>query len=117
MIYYKEECEKLVSCRATILVHDTYTENSTPILAVRTVSGMAGLKSGRDSKWYVVFDTPVSNGCDGTSPNYILGVNTGDSLDISPLVDFIHKRHAYPSMQERIMLISDARVRLKEARI
>ena len=116
MIYYKEECKQLVSAKAAVLVLDTHMENGAPVFVTRRVTGMGGHSRGRDSEWFVSFDRPVSDNCSGTVPRFILGVNTGDMLDVSPLVDFVHKRYSFLPMQERLMLIGDARVRLKEAK-
>jgi hypothetical protein len=116
MIYYKEECRHLVSRKAVVLVLDAYTENGTPILVIRKVTGMGGAKRGRDSSWYVTLDKSFDDGSTGVYPGNILGVNTGESLDISPLSDFLHKKHSYLPIQERLMLLSDARVRLMHAK-
>jgi hypothetical protein len=116
MIYCKEECKQLVSAKAAVLVLDTHMENGAPVFVTRRVTGMGGCKYGRDSKWFVALDKNFDDGCAGAYPGNILGVNTGEMLDISPLVDFVHKRYSFLPMQERLMLISDARVRLKEAK-
>ena len=115
MIHYKEECKRLVSTKAAILLLDTYTENGTPVFVTRKVTGMSGVKCGPNSEWCVSFDK-LSDGCNGAAPKFILGINTGDMLDISPLTDFLHKKHSYLPIQERLMLIGDARVRLKDAK-
>jgi hypothetical protein len=116
MIYYKEECKRLVSSKAAILLLDDYTENGTPVFVTRKVTGMSGGKCGPNSEWCVGFDKALSDGCIHVVPKFILGVNTGDTLDISPLTDFLHKKHSYLPIQERLMLIGDARVRLKDAK-
>jgi hypothetical protein len=116
MIYYKEECKNLVSQKAAVLVLDTYTENGTPLLVIRKVTGMGGAKRGRDSAWFVKLDRAFDDGCTGVYPEYILGYNTGDMLDISRLSDFLHKKHSYLPIQERLMLLGDARVRLRDAK-
>ena len=105
-----------MSAKAAVLVLDTHMENGAPVFVTRRVTGMGGHKRDRDSEWFIGFDSPISDNCTGTIPKYILGVNTGNMLDISPLVDFVHKRYSFLPMQERLMLISDARVRLKEAK-
>jgi hypothetical protein len=116
MIYYREECKILVSAKAAVLLLDTYTELGTPVFTIRRVTGMYGCRRGRDSEWYVMLDKELSDGCVSISPRFVLGVSTGDTLDISPLSDFLHKAHSYLPIQERLMLLSDARVRLKDAK-
>ena len=116
MICHKEECKRLVSSRAMVLLLDGYTENGTPVFVIRKVTGMSGCSRGHSSEWYVDFDKALTNNCTGATPGCILGVNTGDSLDISPLMDFLHRKHSYLPVQERLMLASDARVRLRDAK-
>ena len=116
MIYYREECKRLVCCKASVLLLDEHMENGTPIFVTRKVVGANGIKHGRDSKWCVNFDKPLSDDCTGSVPNYILGVNSGDTMDITPLVDFVHRKYPFLPIQERLMLISDARVRLKASK-
>jgi hypothetical protein len=116
MICYKEECKRLVSAKAAVLLMDTYTENGTPVFVTRKVTGMTGNSCGSNSEWCVNLDKALSDGCSCVSPRFILGINTGGMLDISPLVEFLHKKHSYLLIQERLMLSGDARVRLKDAR-
>ncbi|MDR1646035.1 MAG: hypothetical protein LBS05_09510 [Tannerellaceae bacterium] len=116
MIYYKEGCKELASAGAAILLLDGHMENGTPIFVTRKVVGTHGVKFGRDSKWVVKLDSPLSDDATGLYPAFILGINMGDGMDITPLVDLVHKKYSFLSIQERMMLISDARVRLKEAK-
>jgi hypothetical protein len=116
MVYHKEECIKLAAERAAILLLDGYMENGAPIISVRRVGNCGGIRSGRDSRWCVTFKKPLNDGCEGCTPDGILGTCTKKELDVSRLNDFVHKSHSYLSVAERQMLISDAIARLKEDR-
>lgn len=116
MIYGKEECKRLAVSKAAVLVLDTYAENGTPVVVTRRVIGCGAIRSGRASNWYVKFDKVLQDGCDGACFPLLLGGNTGDSLDITNLVRYINSNYSYLPYHERQMLISDAKLRLKEAR-
>lgn len=117
MIYGKEESQRLAQLRAAILVHEGNTASGTPIFEVRTAVKAFGCRSGKgDSRWGVILDRNLSDGCLGVCLDYVLGVNTGTDLELMKLPGFLTERYSYLREEERVMLISDAYVRLKEAK-
>lgn len=116
MMYGKEECKKMVAGKAAVIVHDTYTESGVPVFAVCSVVDCGGLKSGRDSRWFVKLDRVFSDGCDCIMHDYLLGVNYGNMMDVAKLAAFVNQRFSYLPVHERQMIIAETITKLKEAK-
>lgn len=108
---YKTQCEALVESGAIILVCDGFGENGTPIYVTRKVTGCYGVKCGRDSMWEVTADKAFSDGATGVSYRMIKGANVNGKISYEGLMnDMIRYDHITP--ERKVMIISDARVRL-----
>lgn len=111
---YKTQCEALVESGAIILVCDGFGENGTPIYVTRKVTGCYGVKCGRDSMWEVEVDKAFSDGATGVSYRMIKGVNVNEKISYEGLMnDMIRYDHITP--ERKLMIISDAKVRLRMA--
>lgn len=72
MIYWKEECTRLVDSQSAVVVVDHYDENKVPVFAIRRGRKAVGSRSGRNSYWSVVFDQPLSDECTAVTFPFIL---------------------------------------------
>lgn len=72
MIYWKEECARLASSQAVVVVVDRYDENRVPVFALRRALAASGSRSGKNSYWSVVLDKPLGDGCDAVTFPFIL---------------------------------------------
>lgn len=86
MKWNEEECRKLASKGAYVIVLDGFTENAQPNYVIRRVVKAFGLKSGRDSRYGVILDQPLSDGSDGVLHGFILGYNDGKNVNVSKLI-------------------------------
>jgi hypothetical protein len=116
MIYFREDCIRMVVERTAILIADGCMKNGSPVIAARMVQDFGGFKMGRDSRWCVTFKEPLSDGCDGCSPECILGTWNGKELDTARLNSFIYRQYSFLDSHEKEMLFSDAIARLKDIR-
>lgn len=86
MKWNEVECRKLASKGAYVIVSDGLTGNAHPNYVIRRVVKAFGMKSGRDSRWGVILDQPLSDGSDGVLYGFILGYNDGKNVNVSKLI-------------------------------
>lgn len=72
MIYWKEECTRLVNSQSVVVVVDHYDENRVPVFAIRRALAAGGSRSGKNSYWSVTFDEPLSDECNAVTFPFIL---------------------------------------------
>lgn len=72
MIYWKEECTRLVNSQSMVVVVDHYDENRVPVFAIRRALAASGSRSGKNSYWSVTFDEPLSDECNAVTFPFIL---------------------------------------------
>lgn len=86
MKWNEEECRKLATKGAYIVVADGLAEKGHPCYVIRRAVRAFGLKNGRDSRWGVLLDQPLSDGSDGVLHGFILGYNDGKQVNASKLI-------------------------------
>lgn len=86
MKWNEKECRKLASIGSYVIVVDGLTEKAHPNYVIRRVVKAFGLKSGRDSRWGVLLDQPLSDGSNGVLYSFILGCNDGKNINVSKLI-------------------------------
>lgn len=86
MKWNEKECRKLASKGTYIVVADGLTEKGYPCYVIRRAVKAFGLKNGRDSRWGVILDQPLSDGSDGVLHGFILGYNDGKNVNVSKLI-------------------------------
>ena len=89
MIYWKEECTRLVNSQSVVVVVDRYDENRVPVFAIRRAQSAGGSRSGKNSYWSISFDEPLSDGCNSVTFPFILATI---SLDDNGTVEVNSKR-------------------------
>jgi hypothetical protein len=89
MIYWKEECTRLMNSQSVVVVVDHYDENRVPVFAIRQAQSAGGSRSGKNSYWSVSFDEPLSDGCNAVTFPFILATI---SLDDNGNVEVNSKR-------------------------
>ena len=89
MIYWKEECTRLVNSQSVVVVVDRYDENRVPVFAIRRAQSAGGSRSGKNSYWSISFDGPLSDGCNAVTFPFILATI---SLDDNGNVEVNSKR-------------------------
>lgn len=86
MKWNEKVCKELAAKGAYIIVADGLSEKAHPNYVIRRVVRAFGLKSGRDSRYGVILDQPLSDGSDGLLYGFILGYNDGKHVDVSKLI-------------------------------
>ena len=89
MIYWKEECTRLVNSQSVVVVVDSNDENRVPVFAIRRAQSAGGSRSGKNSYWSISFDEPLSDGCNSVTFPFILATI---SLDDNGNVEVNSKR-------------------------
>lgn len=86
MIYWKEECTRLVNSQSVVVVVDHYDENRVPVFEIRRVLAASGSRSGKNSYWSVTLDKPLSDECNAVTFPFILATMDCSSVH-GPVID------------------------------
>lgn len=115
MKQYKEQCEALAKVGAIILVRDGFTPKGVPVYATRRVTGCYGTKYGRNSVWGVKVDRLFADGANGVAYGMILGTNIDGEVRFSGLHHDVEIYGRLLTVEQKMMVLSDAETRLKMA--
>lgn len=74
MIYWKEECTRLVNSQSVVVVVDHYDENRVPVFAIRRAQAAVGSRSGKNAYWSVTFEESLSDGCNAVTLPFVLAI-------------------------------------------
>ena len=88
MIYWKEECKKLASANAKVVVVDGYDQEGVPQFVIFDVWSAIGSKSGRNSYWNVLIGAELSDGCCCVTYPHMLAYNDGKKVEVEKLEQY-----------------------------
>lgn len=111
VIYY----ERLFVPGAAVLIEDGTEPYGMPIFVTRKIMRCCAVRISDRKILCIQIDKELSDGCVIVSLDRIFGMYNGkDSVNISNLTEYLEK---YPGVREleKTMLISDAKIRLREA--
>ena len=77
MIYWKDECTKLASAKAKVVVVDDYDSEGVPRFVIFEVLSAIGSRSGKNAYWNVMIGGAMSDGCSLLTYPHILAYNNG----------------------------------------
>lgn len=116
MKWNENECRELVAKSAYVVVLDGLSGSGRPQYVIRRVIRAFGLKGGRDCRFGVLLDQPLSDGSNGVLHGFVLGYNNGEQFDVSKLIRDAGNYYELVPKREKAAIVEAVTRQLREVR-